>query len=114
MNANINKGQRTNELGYLKIRYKDPTGSRSKLINQPIVNAAQVLTKASMDTQFAIAVAGFGQRLNQSDYINNWQYDDTAKLVQNTIDARASSDKDGIRRNFLTLTELARALESTR
>jgi len=114
MNASINKGKRTNELGYLKIRYKDPTGSRSKLINQPIVNAAQVLTKASMDTQFAIAVAGFGQRLNQSDYINNWQYDDTAKLVQNTIDARASSDKDGIRRNFLTLTELAGALESTR
>ena len=78
------------------------------------MNATETLNKANMDTQFAIAVAGFGQRLNQSDYINNWQYDDTAKLVQNTIDARASSDKDGIRRNFITLTELAGALESTR
>ncbi len=114
MNASINKGQKTNELGYLKIRYKDPTGNRSKLINQPIMNATQTLNKANMDTQFAIAVAGFGQRLSQSDYINDWQYNDSANLVQNTIDARASSDKDGIRRNFVTLTELAGALESTR
>lgn len=114
MSANTNRGQKTNELGYLKIRYKAPTGGSSKLINQPIANTSHALNRANIDTQFAIAVAGFGQRLNQSEYINNWQYNDSAKLVQRTIADRPSSDKDGTRRNFVTLTELADALESTR
>ncbi|GAF56830.1 LOW QUALITY PROTEIN: von Willebrand factor type A domain protein [Psychrobacter sp. JCM 18901] len=112
-NASIssNNKQNSNELGYLKIRYKAPTGGSSKLISQPINKASHALNKASIDTQFAMAVAGFGQRLTQSDYINDWQYSDSTKLAKSSIADRPSSDTDGTRRNFVTLTELASALK---
>ena len=115
-NASIssNNKQNSNELGYLKIRYKAPTGGSSKLISQPINKASHALNKASIDTQFAMAVAGFGQRLTQSDYINDWQYSDSTKLAKSSIADRPSSVTDGTRRNFVTLTELASALKSSR
>ena len=111
-NATARSAGKSSELGYLKIRYKAPTGDQSKLINQPINNASHALDKANIDTQFAIAVAGFGQRLSQSEYINNWQYSDSAKLATSSIAGQTSSDKAGTRRNFVTLTELASALDS--
>ncbi|WP_416220485.1 vWA domain-containing protein [Psychrobacter sp. MES7-P7E] len=115
-NASIssNNKQNSNELGYLKIRYKAPTGGSSKLISQPINKASHALNKASIDTQFAMAVAGFGQRLIQSDYINDWQYSDSTKLAKSSIADRPSSDTNGTRRNFVTLTELASALKNSR
>ncbi|WP_201548134.1 vWA domain-containing protein [Psychrobacter sp. Pi2-1] len=115
-NASIssNNKKNSNELGYLKIRYKAPTGGSSKLISQPINKASHALNKASIDTQFAMAVAGFGQRLTQSDYINDWQYSDSTKLAKSSIADRPSSDTDGTRRNFVTLTELASALKNSR
>jgi len=115
-NASIssNNKKNSNELGYLKIRYKAPTGGSSKLISQPINKASHALNKASIDTQFAMAVAGFGQRLTQSDYINDWQYSDSTKLAKSSIADRPSSDTDGTRHNFVTLTELASALKNSR
>ncbi|WP_394124763.1 vWA domain-containing protein [Psychrobacter nivimaris] len=109
-----NNKQNSNELGYLKIRYKAPTGDSSKLISQPINKVSRALNKASIDTQFAMAVAGFGQRLTQSDYVNDWQYSDSTKLAKSSIADSPSSDTDGTRRNFVTLTELASALKNSR
>ncbi|WP_201592006.1 vWA domain-containing protein [Psychrobacter fozii] len=110
----VNSKQQANELGYLKIRYKAPTGDTSKLLSQPINNDSHSLDKANADTQFAMAVAGFGQRLTQSEYINEWQYNDSTKLATSSLARQLSSDKDGTRRNFVTLTELASALDSTK
>ena len=112
--SSVKNSQALNELGYLKIRYKAPKGGSSKLINQPINKRSQSLDSANVDTQFAIAVAGFGQRLSQSDYINDWQYSDSSKLATNTFTKQPNSDKEGTRRNFVTLTELASALDSKR
>ncbi|MGO2278713.1 MULTISPECIES: vWA domain-containing protein [unclassified Psychrobacter] len=112
--TSLNNNQNANELGYLKIRYKASTGGSSKLVSQPINKASYALDKASIDTQFAMAVAGFGQRLTQSDYINDWQYSDSTKLAKSSIADRPSSDADGTRRNFVTLTELASALKNSR
>ena len=109
-----NNKQNSNELGYLKIRYKEPTGGSSKLVSQPINSSSHTLDKATIDTQFAMAVAGFGQRLTQSEYINEWQYNDSTKLATSSLARQLSNDKDGIRRNFVTLTELASALDSTK
>lgn len=112
--SSTKKSQNLNELAYLKIRYKAPAGGSSKLISQPINKNSHALSSANIDTQFAVAVAGFGQRLAQSDYINDWQYADSTKLVTNVLARQPNSDKDGTRRNFVTLTELANALDSKR
>ncbi|MBE0442487.1 DUF3520 domain-containing protein, partial [Psychrobacter sp. FME13] len=112
--TNVTSNQKANELGFLKIRYKAPTGGSSILISQPINNASRSLDKANTDTQFAISVAGFGQRLTQSEYINEWQYNDSSKLATSSITHQPSSDSDGTRRNFVILTELADALDGTK
>ncbi len=112
--SSTKKSQNLNELAYLKIRYKAPAGGSSKLISQPINKNSHALSSANIDTQFAVAVAGFGQRLAQSDYINDWQYADSTKLVTNVLARQPNSDKDGTRRNFVTLTELANVLDSKR
>ena len=107
-------GQSLNELAYLNIRYKAPAGGSSKLISQPILKNSRALNKANIDTQFAIAVAGFGQRLAQSEYINNWQYKDSTTLASSVLARQPNNDKDGTRRNFVTLTELATALDRSK
>lgn len=103
---------KTNELGFLKLRYKAPAGGSSKLISQAIINSSQDLSKANSDTQFAVAVAGFGQRLSQNQYINDWKYSDSGKLANTSIARQPSSDKEGLRRNFVSLTELASAIDN--
>lgn len=106
--------QNVNELAYLKIRYKAPAGGGSKLLSQPIDKTSRALNSANIDTQFAVAVAGFGQRLTQNEYINDWQYADSKKLASSVLTRQPSNDKDGIRRNFVTLTELATVLDSNK
>ena len=110
--AGVKNSQTLNELGYLKIRYKAPTGGSSKLINQPINKHSRSLDSANADTQFAVAVAGFGQRLIQSDYINDWRYSDSYEIASKTLARQPNSDEDGTRRQFMTLTELASTLDS--
>lgn len=112
--AGVKNSQTLNKLGHLKIRYKAPTGGSSKLIKQPINKPSRSLDSANVDTQFAVAVGGFGQRLSQSEYINNWQYSDSTELATRSLIQQPTSDKDGTRRNFATLTELAIALDSKR
>ena len=106
--------QNVNELAYLKIRYKAPAGGGSKLLSQPIYKTSRALNSANIDTQFAVAVAGFGQRLTQNEYLNDWQYADSKKLASSVLTRQPSNDKDGIRRNFVTLTELATVLDSNK
>ena len=110
--AKAAKAQKNNELGFLKLRYKAPEGGSSKLISQAISNSSQALDKANSDTQFAVAVAGFGQRLSQSQYINDWRYSDSRALANTSITRQPSSDKEGTKRNFVSLTELASALDT--
>lgn len=95
-----------NELGYLKIRYKAPNGDASKLIEFPIANR---VTNASADTNFAMAVAGYGQLLSDSKYINNYSYADVKRLAQAGMNSK--QDKTDSRREFVKLVELADALD---
>ncbi len=110
--VNNKANNKTNELGYLKLRYKAPTGDSSKLVSQAIINSSQDLNKANSDTQFALAVAGFGQRLSNSQYINDWKYTDSGKLAKTSIARQPNSDIEGIRRHFVSLTELAGAIDN--
>ncbi|WP_352336883.1 von Willebrand factor type A domain-containing protein [Psychrobacter sp. 16-MNA-CIBAN-0192] len=112
-NSMLAKNISNQELGFLKIRYKATQSSSSQLVDLPInaVNRAVPLSNAYPDTQFAIAVAGFGQRLQQSLYINNWQYKDSRALATQSLNQKTATDPNGLRRNFIGLTELADALQ---
>jgi Ca-activated chloride channel family protein len=53
------------ELGWVKLRYKTPTGSTSLLLEQPIVASGE---RPSGDFVFATAVAEFGLLLRESEF----------------------------------------------
>jgi secreted protein with Ig-like and vWFA domain len=47
----------------LKLRYKDPDGDKSKLVQVPVTDGGATLAETSDDFRFSAAVAGFGQAL---------------------------------------------------
>ena len=98
---------RHSELLTVKLRYKEPTGSVSKLV-QGVVTDEQVRQAPSVDQRFAGAVAAFALRLRGTDAMAM----DFAAIAS---EARRSlgSDQQGYRREFLQLVERAAALSGS-
>jgi secreted protein with Ig-like and vWFA domain len=92
----------SDELGFLRLRYKQPGESTSQLIETPITEANPTSTEAG----FATAIAGFGQLLRGSDYLGNWSYADAVALATQTKGA----DPYGYRAEAITLMRLAESL----
>ena len=91
------------ELGFLRLRYKMPGEGTSALIETPI----KVGGEASDDARFAVAVAGFGQLLTGSVYLNDWGWDDAVDLA---LGARGD-DAFGYRIEAVNLMRMAKALD---
>ncbi len=94
-----------NELGFVKLRYKQPKGSRSQLITMPIARS-QLDHKGSSseDMNFSAAVAGFAQLLRGGTYLGDWGYQELLSLARNN----RGSDDYGHRAEFVSLIELSR------
>lgn len=98
----------SDELAYLRIRYKPPGASESLLLTHPITSAQAkpALTSASSDFRFAASVAAFGQLLRGGKYLGTFGYDDVLALAQSGLD----NDDGGYRREFVRLVQIARDL----
>lgn len=70
-----------NEYGFLKLRYKLPGESKSRLISQPIPIGADTDAEAVREARFASAVAGFAELLKGGKYVQNWGYQDALQLA---------------------------------
>jgi Ca-activated chloride channel family protein len=95
-------GTADDELAFLRLRYKLPGESQSRLIERPL--AASLIGSASAprgDTAFAAAVAAYGQKLRGDPWLGSFGYADARRL------ASASVKGDWWRQEFLRLTELA-------
>ena len=90
------------ELGFLRLRYKDPGQTTSKLIETPISGQGD----APDDARFAAAIAGFGQLLQHSAYLGDWGWDQAIALA---TDARGPDDF-GYRIEAVNLMRLAQSL----
>jgi Ca-activated chloride channel family protein len=62
------EGVKNGEALTVKLRYKDPDGSASKLIEVPVKNEPKAFGKASGEFQFAASVAGFGMLMRESSH----------------------------------------------
>lgn len=72
----------SDEYAFLKLRYKLPGESSSKLITRPITASdMQSMDSLSDDIRFAGAVAGFGQLVRGDSYIRDFTYDDVLALA---------------------------------
>ncbi|ODR94985.1 hypothetical protein AUC70_04260 [Methyloceanibacter stevinii] len=96
----------TDEMAFVKIRYKQPDGAKSELISTPVTGADAVssIGGADTDARFAAAVAGFGQVLKGGRYTGDWSIDDAITLAQGA----RGQDPFGYRAEFLNLARLAK------
>ena len=96
-------GEGNGELAWLRLRYKLPNSSQSRLIEQPL--AASLTTSSrppSGDVAFIAAVAAFGQQLRGDPHLGKFTYADTARLAR-----AAATGKDYWRGEFLDLVRQA-------
>lgn len=93
----------SDELGFVKIRYKRPGSENSILMDLPVRGTA---TTPSRDFNFAAAVAGFGMLLRESEYRGNMNPDRVIELAG----AGQGGDPDGHRAEFVRLVEIYRGL----
>ncbi len=96
----------SNELGFLKIRYKKPDGQISTEMSAPLSSESLARRAPTDNIKFAAAVAGFGELLRGSKYTETWNYDDALALA---TDARGG-DEGGYRSEFLNMVKLAKLL----
>jgi Ca-activated chloride channel family protein len=91
------------ELGFLKLRYKEPGEAESRLIEVPILPE---VTEADADTRFAAAVAGFGQLLTGATYLGDWGWEEAIALAN----SGKGGDPFGYRAEAVQLMRLAGSL----
>ncbi|MDE2652736.1 MAG: von Willebrand factor type A domain-containing protein [Gemmatimonadota bacterium] len=92
------------ELMFVKVRYKDPDGDRSKLLQHAVMDRAGT---PSADLRFAAAVAGFGMLLRDSEHAGTFTLDDIVSLAEQG----RGDDPRGYRGEFIRLVEASRDLK---
>ena len=98
----------SNELAHLRIRYKLPNESVSKLIQSPVMDSG-INARGGDSFNFAAAVAAFGQKLRGGKYLESYSYDDIAQLARTS----RGNDPHGYRSEFMQLVNLANTLDQT-
>jgi Ca-activated chloride channel family protein len=94
----------TDELLLVKLRYKDPDGDVSKLMEVPLRESDR---RPSTDFRFASAVAAWGMLLRDSEYCGDFTLAQVAALAR----ASLGEDQGGYRSEFVHLVESARSME---
>jgi Ca-activated chloride channel family protein len=87
----------------VKVRYKEPNGSRSKLLERVV---AQESRSTSVDFRFAAAVAQLGMLLRDSEFKGQSSYSGVLTLARGARGA----DEEGYRAEFIRLAEMAASL----
>lgn len=96
----------SNELMTLKLRYKQPDGDTSSLVEFPVIDDDLQFENSDSNVQFAAAVAGFGMQLRRSEYAGSWTLADVIEVAQ----AAKGEDLNGLRTEFVQLAQIASRL----
>jgi Ca-activated chloride channel family protein len=94
------------ELLYVKLRYKEPSGAASKLLTHVVRDS---VTDPSADFRFAAAVAAFGMVLRDSPYKGQATFDQALSLAE----AGRGADENGDRGEFISLVRAMQRIAST-
>lgn len=103
-----NNNNKTNELAYLKMRFKLPGETESRVMEQAIIETKESDPALMQEVNFATAVAGFAQRLKEGKYIGDWGFDDALTLAKNN----RGDDAYGYRNEFVPLLRGAKVAVS--
>lgn len=91
------EGVDANELMNVKIRYKTPTGNKSKLVQQSVNKEEIPFEKATPQFKFASAVAGFAMILREDDKISDINLSELITLAKEN----KGDDPNGHREEFI-------------
>ncbi|WGQ08039.1 von Willebrand factor type A domain-containing protein [Pedobacter gandavensis] len=94
------------EMLMVKLRYKQPDGHQSKLLQKAVLDTNSPFDKASEHFRFAAAVAEFGLLLRQSEYKRDANYEQVIRMAQ----AAKGKDTEGYRAEFINLVKSAALL----
>jgi Ca-activated chloride channel family protein len=92
------------ELLFVKLRYKEPDQDVSRLLDLPLLDHTG---EASQDFRFASAVAAWGMLLRDSEYCTGFGLEEVVQLAKGALGA----DEEGYRNEFVRLVETAKSLE---
>ena len=90
----------------MKFRYKEPTGTTSKLIERTV--SANSENQPSQDFQFIQSVIEFGLILRQSNYAGTANFDSILERAK----ASKGTDPFGYRNEFILVVEKAQLLSA--
>ncbi len=98
----------TDELAFLKLRYKEPDSDQSILLERALLteNISEDIANTSNNFRFSAAVAGLAQLLRGSDQTSFLDYDTVLNLAQNA----KGEDEFGYRSEFIQLVRSAQIL----
>lgn len=91
----------SDELFTVKFRYKNPEGSKSKLITKTVKDTEKDFEEASTDFKFASAVALYGMKLTDSEFVEN----QNTELILELAEKGRGEDKEGYRAEFIRLVK---------
>lgn len=97
---------RGDELGFLRLRYKQPGETRSRLIEQPLSQAA-IQSAPGPRLRLAAAVAAFADALRGGKHLGEWQLADVRELA-----ASVPADRHGYRVGLVALIGKAQSLSA--
>jgi Ca-activated chloride channel family protein len=100
--ANASNG----DVAKIRLRYKQPDGETSRLIEASAIDTGTSAYAASADMQFASAVAEFAMLLRKSAHKGTATFADAIALAR----AARGADLDGTREEFLRMLDSARAM----
>jgi len=93
------------ELLYVKLRYKDPRGETSRLIERSVRGSE---ASPSEDFRFAAAVAEFGLLLRGSEHRGSATFEE----VRTAAAGASGRDREGYRAEFIKLVGIAEELSA--
>jgi Ca-activated chloride channel family protein len=94
------------ELLTVKLRYKEPDGETSRLLELPVKDEQKSYGEATPDFKFAAAVASFGMVLRDSPHKGNASLDGVLELAREGL----GPDRYGYRAEFVDLVRKAGSL----
>ncbi len=95
------------EVAFVKVRYKQPDEDQSELITRPVTAADEIdmSSDVAIEARFASAVAAFGQLLRGGLHTEDFSYGDVIALANSA----KGEDPFGYRTGFVDLVRLAQA-----
>ncbi len=107
VNKPVARADVSEEMMTIKVRYKQPTGTKSTLMEKTFSGPVREISEASENLRFSAAVAGFGMILRNSENSGNFTLGSVIEMARGA----RSNDEEGYRGEFIRLAQTVRDMK---